>query len=77
MPFISTRGAEAVSASQAIVRGIAADGGLYVPVSLPRLERADFDALARMDYPSRAARTLALTLDGFTEEELQIGRAHV
>ena len=70
MPFISTRGAEAVSASQAIVRGIAADGGLYVPVSLPHLERADFAALARMDYPSRAARTLQLTLDGFTEEEL-------
>ena len=70
MPFISTRGAEAVSAPQAIVRGIAADGGLYVPVSLPHLDKADFEALARMDYPSRAARTLALTLDGFTEEEL-------
>ncbi len=70
MPFISTRGAEAVSAPQAIVRGIAADGGLYVPLSLPRLDRADFEAFARMDYPSRAARTLALTLDGFTEEEL-------
>ena len=70
MPFISTRGAEAVSAPQAIVRGIAADGGLYVPVSLPHLEKADFEALARMDYPSRAARTLALTLDGFAEEEL-------
>ena len=70
MPFISTRGAEPVSAPQAIVRGIAADGGLYAPVSLPRLERADFAALANMDYPSRAAHTLALLLDGFTEEEL-------
>ena len=70
MPFISTRGAEPVSAPQAIVRGIAADGGLYVPVSLPRLEKSDFEAFARMDYPARAARTLALMLDGFTEEEL-------
>ena len=70
MSFISTRGGEAVSAPQAIVRGIAADGGLYAPVSLPRLERADFDAFSRMPYPARAARTLALLLDGFTEEEL-------
>ncbi len=70
MPFISTRGAEAVSAPLAIVRGIAPDGGLYAPVSLPRLERADFELLSKMDYPARAARTLALLLDGFTEEEL-------
>ena len=70
MPYISTRGAEAVSAPQAIVRGIAPDGGLYVPVALPALDRADFERLARMDYPARAARTLALLLDGFTEEEL-------
>ena len=70
MPFISTRGAEMVSAPEAIVRGIAPDGGLYAPVSLPRLEKADFEALVKMDYPARAAHTLALLLDGFTEEEL-------
>jgi len=70
MPFISTRGAEMVSAPEAIVRGIAPDGGLYAPVSLPRLEKKDFEALVKMDYASRAAHTLALLLDGFTEEEL-------
>ena len=70
MPFISTRGAEQVSAPEAIVRGIAPDGGLYAPVSLPRLTKEDFAALAGMDYASRAAHTLALLLDGFTEEEL-------
>ena len=70
MPFISTRGAEMVSAPEAIVRGIAPDGGLYAPVSLPRLEKKDFEALAKMDYATRAAHTLALLLDGFTEEEL-------
>ena len=70
MPFISTRGAEMVSAPEAIVRGIAPDGGLYAPVSLPRLEKKDFEALSKMDYASRAAHTLALLLDGFTEEEL-------
>ena len=70
MPFISTRGAEMVSAPEAIVRGIAPDGGLYAPVSLPRLTKTDFEALAKMDYAARAAHTLALLLDGFTEEEL-------
>mgnify|MGYP000953724781 CR=1 FL=1 len=70
MAFISTRGADRVSAPEAIVRGIAPDGGLYVPESLPHLSREDFLALADMDYPARAARALSLLLDGFTEEEL-------
>ena len=70
MPFISTRGAEAVSAPQAILRGIAPDGGLYVPTELPKLTKKDFEALSQMDYPGRAAKTLALLLDGFSEEEL-------
>ena len=70
MPFISTRGAEAVSAPEAIVRGIATDGGLYAPITLPLLGKADFDLLSNMDYPARAAYTLSLLLDGFSQEEL-------
>lgn len=70
MAYISTRGAEAVSAPEAIVRGIAPDGGLYAPVSLPVWTRDDFASLAAADYPARAARILARLLDGFSEEEL-------
>lgn len=70
MPYISTRGAEAISAPEAIVRGIAPDGGLYAPLSLPHLKKEDFIALQKMDYPSRAAWVLSLLLDGFTQEEL-------
>lgn len=70
MPYISTRGAAPVTAPEAIVRGIGPDGGLYVPTSLPRLTRADFAALALLPYPARAARALALLLDGFSEDEL-------
>lgn len=70
MPFVSTRGAERVSAPEAIVRGIAPDGGLYVPLQLPKLTRQDFEALAESDYPSRAAYTLNAVLDGFSMEEL-------
>ena len=70
MAFISTRGAEAVSAPEAIVRGIAPDGGLYAPQALPRWTREDFASLAKLPYAARAARILSQLLDGFTEDEL-------
>ena len=39
--YISTRGdKETVTASQAILRGIAPDGGLYVPDKFPKLDRS-------------------------------------
>ena len=41
MKYISTRNKqERVSAAQAIVAGMAPDGGLYLPESIPALERA-------------------------------------
>jgi len=70
MPFVSTRGAEVISAPEAIVRGIAPDGGLYAPLSLPHLSKEDFIRLSGMDYAARAAWVLSLLLDGFAEEEL-------
>jgi threonine synthase len=42
MQFVSTRGAQPVNLDTALVNGIAADGGLYVPVELPLFELADF-----------------------------------
>ena len=35
MSFFSTRGGACVTASQAILYGLAADGGLYVPAMFP------------------------------------------
>lgn len=43
MRFRSTRGAAAVSLDEALVRGIAADGGLFVPESLPHFDVAEFN----------------------------------
>lgn len=43
MQFVSTRGSETVSLDEALVNGIAPDGGLYVPVELPTFDIADFD----------------------------------
>jgi len=48
--YISTRGHAAhVSSSEAILAGIAPDGGLYVPEYMPSLGRS-FKDLAGMDY---------------------------
>lgn len=71
MNYISTRNASVrCSAAQAIVRGLAEDGGLFVPETFPRLTQADWDALLEMDYAERAAYVLSLYLDDYTREEL-------
>ena len=48
--YRSTRGnAETVTASQAILKGLADDGGLFVPERIPALD-VDMDTLAGMTY---------------------------
>jgi threonine synthase len=48
--YRSTRGhGEEIASAQAILSGIAPDGGLYVPVSMPALDRS-FSELSRLDY---------------------------
>ncbi len=69
--YRSTRGKSTpVSSSQAILQGIAPDGGLYVPTHLPKLSADDLTALLPLSYPARAAKILARLLTDFTEEEL-------
>ena len=72
MKYRSTRtqNGEAVSAAFAIKNGIAPDGGLYMPETIPTLSDADILALADMSYPERAARILSLYLSDYTEQEL-------
>ncbi|MEM9690418.1 MAG: threonine synthase [Pseudomonadota bacterium] len=43
MQFFSTRGSGPVSLDAALVRGIAEDGGLFLPESLPSFQTSDFD----------------------------------
>ncbi len=71
MKYISTRGTGTpVSAAQAIKQGLAADGGLFVPESVPTLSAQDLNALCALSYPERAARILSMFLTDYTEEEL-------
>lgn len=69
--YKSTRGgADKVSASQAILNGIAADGGLYVPDHLPSFDRPVSD-FAGLSYQETAYHVLKLLLTDYTEEELK------
>ena len=65
MSFISTRGGACVTASQAILRGLAPDGGLYVPAVFPQMTLADIAALTKLDYRARALTILRGYLDDF------------
>lgn len=69
--YSSTRNKnEKVTASQAILQGLAPDGGLYMPESIPALT-VDMDALAKMSYQETAYEVMKLFLTDFTEEELK------
>ncbi|MBQ2748522.1 MAG: threonine synthase, partial [Clostridia bacterium] len=70
MKYVSTRGGESVSPSLAILRGIAPNGGLYVPESIPSLSSEEFQALLPLSYAERAAKILGIFLTDFTQEEL-------
>jgi threonine synthase len=66
----STRGHSGTfSAAEAILRGIAPDGGLFVPSFIPAMPLPLAD-LARLNYRELAFTILRLYLPGFDEEEL-------
>ena len=71
MMMRSTRGAAAVTPSMAILRGLAPDGGLYVPESFPAFTQDEIASLAGMDYEARACFVLSRFLPDFSREELQ------
>ena len=64
-----------VTASQAILRGLATDGGLFTPVSYPQVE-LDFDTLKDASYQEVAKLVLSAFLDDFTAEELDYCISH-
>lgn len=71
MLFKSTRGkGKSVNSASAIVRGIAEDGGLYVPTSIPKID-FNIDTLAKMNYKELAYFVMKEFFSDFTEEELK------
>ena len=68
--YQSTRGkGEPVTASQAILKGLSEDGGLFVPTQIPALD-VSMDELSRMTYQETAYQVMSRLLTDFTEEEL-------
>lgn len=69
--YKSTRGnGETVTASQAILKGLSEDGGLFVPVSIPKLD-IPLGRLAKMTYQETAYEVMSRFLTDYTEEELK------
>ena len=74
--YDSTRGGETgIRASQAVLNGLARDGGLYVPSSFPKLD-VSLGSLAEMDYREVAFQVMKLFLTDYTEEELRCCITH-
>ena len=70
--YKSTRGkSDHVTASSAILQGLAADGGLFVPERFPVLDKT-IEELAQMDYRQTAYEVMKLFLTDYTEEELKV-----
>ena len=71
MNYYSTRDhQQIVSAAQAIACGLAPDGGLFVPESLPEVSAQQLQALCGMTYQQRAVTIMRPFLSEFTDEEL-------
>lgn len=72
LKFRSTRGdsSRTLTASQAILQGLAPDNGLYVPETFPSLTQP-LEALFKLDYQDLALAILKLFLDDYTESELK------
>lgn len=71
LSYESTRGGQkGVTASQAILKGLAEDGGLFMPTELPKLDKT-LEQLAGMTYQETAYEVMKLFLTDYTEEELK------
>ncbi|MEH6636735.1 MAG: threonine synthase, partial [Halioglobus sp.] len=73
MKYISTRGqAPALNFEEVLLTGLAADGGLYVPETLPTFSAQEIAAMAGMDYPQLAQKIITpFVQDSIPEEDLQ------
>ena len=71
MPFFSTRGESCVTASQAILHGLAPDGGLYVPAMFQNIPMQRISSFCEMDYTGRAVSVLKRYLEDFSIAEIE------
>ena len=72
MQYFSTRDGQknTFSSAEVIKKGLANDGGLFVPDSIPEITREEIEKLCTLTYPERAATVLSKFLTDYTYEEL-------
>ena len=73
MNYFSTRDTQrtvAKSSAQAIKQGIAEDGGLFMPESIPAITEDEIKKLTELSYNERAAHILSKFLTDYTYDEL-------
>lgn len=71
MFYNSTRNSSVkVSSAEAITQGISAEGGLFVPESIPEITFDDIKKIGEMKYADRAAFVFSKFLTDFTEAEI-------
>ena len=68
MDFISTRDKKATkySSAQVIKQGLADDGGLFVPTTIPTLSKDQILSYCSLSYPELAAEILSKYLSDFS-----------
>ncbi|MBY6089060.1 threonine synthase [Maritimibacter alkaliphilus] len=73
MKYISTRGqAPVLTFEEAMLTGLARDGGLYVPETVPQMSAEEIAALAGLSYEETAFRVMRPFIgDTFTDEEFR------
>ena len=71
MNYKSTRNpAISITSAQAIAQGLSAEGGLFVPESLPKINEDFIKSLCDKSYADRAYEIFKLFLTDFTDEEI-------
>ena len=68
--YKSTRSSQTATASQAKLKGLADDGGLFVPMTIPALDKS-VEELSKMTYQEVAYEVMSKFFTDFTEEELK------
>jgi threonine synthase len=72
MRYLSTRGqVRGLPFKQAVMMGLAEDGGLLLPESIPQLTAGDFAALAKLAYPELAFQVMARFIDDIPSSDLK------
>ena len=69
MDCISTRGSDGpLSYEQALLNGLARDGGLYLPTSWPKFTKSEIADMKHLSYAELAGRIMASFTDGILSE---------